>query len=222
VKFNSPTVRSTTFLIVVCCISVVYYIYVLRPQQHFYNAHHVAIKGIYLIKPLDVPNFSLTDNHNNPFTEKQLYGHWTMVFFGFTRCAMVCPTTMSALTTMMKILETKLDKAQLPQVVFITVDPDRDTIEGLDRYVTSFNPNFIGARTSAEGTAELEKLFHVTSIKQDNNQNAENYSINHSADLLLINPEAKIQAYFAYPQQPEQLASNYQSITLLNQFPKSK
>ena len=194
-------------------ISLILYLILIRPQQQYYYSHHVDIKGIYLLKPLEIQDFDLIDNHNKPFTKNNLKGHWTMLFFGFTHCGMVCPTTMDALNKMYTILQKNLRNNDMPQVVFISVDPDRDTIKALNTYVTAFNPHFIGTKTTIKSTIWLEKQFHVISTKtQTKDEGNGNYTIDHSAEILLVNPDAKIQAYFSYPHQPEQLAKDYYSI----------
>ncbi|MES2218295.1 MAG: SCO family protein [Pseudomonadota bacterium] len=193
----------------VILLSVIFYIVILRPQQFYYNAHHVSVNGTYLLKPLPIEDFEVIDNHNHSFTKANLKNHWTMLFFGFTHCEMVCPTTLSALNQMYKILEKSLPEAKLPQVVFITVDPDRDTIEKLNEYVTSFNPDFKAGRATTEKTIALEKQFNIVSTTQQVNGS---YTINHSPDILLINPDAKIQAYLSYPHHQEALVKDYNSI----------
>jgi protein SCO1/2 len=202
-KSNRKRSLKITSLIVI--IAFILYIVVIGPQQEYYQANYVKIHGNYLIKPAEISAFELTDNHGKRFTNNNLKKRWTLLFFGFTHCAMVCPTTLTVLNQTYQLLQKKLPAKNRLQVVFVTVDPERDTVERLNEYVTAFNPNFIGVRTTIEKTNELEKQFHIVATKDEN-------TINHSAEILLINPDAKIQAYFAYPAQSEQLASDIYSI----------
>lgn len=198
---------------IVLIISLIFYFSVLKSQRQYYLAHHVKIHGVYLLKPLDIQNFSLTDTHDNPFTRENLKNHWTMVYFGFTNCEMICPTVMAKLNNMYTALQKTLVKNDLPQVIFITIDPERDSLKRIKDYVASFNQNFIGARGSKDSTIAIAKQFHITAKKTPrNSQNDNDYAVDHSPDVLLVNPEAKIQAYFPYPQQPTALAKDYQSI----------
>ena len=190
--------------------ALIFYLTVLRPQQKYYNANHVNIHGVYLLKPIEINNFEFTDSHNNKFTKENLKGHWTMLYFGFTHCDVVCPVTMDTLNKMYLLLQNTTLKNNLPEIVLVSIDPERDTTKRLNDFVTSFNSNFIGVRSSIESTIALEKQLHIEA--QTNQQGSNNFNLKHSADILLINPDAKIQAYFQYPQQPQQLAMEYQSI----------
>lgn len=98
-----------------------------------------------------------------------------------------------------------LEKKDRPQIIFITVDPDRDTLPVITKYLNAFNKNFIGVRTSAEKTVLLENQFHIIAKKIEN-------SYSHTADLILINPHAEIQAYFSFPANPSQLKKDYLAI----------
>ncbi|MDR3478625.1 MAG: SCO family protein [Gammaproteobacteria bacterium] len=199
------------FLIVLFCI--IFYFNVLKPQKKYYDAHHVNIQGIYLLNPLVIPKFTLTDNHNHRFSNENLQGQWTLLFFGFTHCATVCPITMSAINQMYQQLILSKSNVPLPQVVFMSVDPDSDTIKIINDYVTSFNPHFIGVKTTAENTTTIENQFHIVSIKTKTTiKNVDYPVISHSAEILLINPEGKIQAYFAYPHTAKQLIKDYSAI----------
>jgi protein SCO1 len=173
----------------------------------------IKISGIFIETPKDISEFYFIDNHSKPFTKDRFKGHWTILFFGFTNCAMICPTTMEVLNKMYQILEKDLPNNQLPQVVFITVDPDRDSIAELNRFVTSFNTHFIGARAEIGETIALEKQLHIiTSKRQEKNREVNAYSIDHSMEVLLLNPAGRVQAYFPYPHQPEQMAKDYKLI----------
>jgi protein SCO1 len=204
--------KSLIWSSVIIILGLIFYAFVLRPQQQFYQAHHIDIKGMYLIKPLAVTDFAVTDTHNQQFSKQNLKGHWTFMFFGFTHCEMVCPITLSALNAMYRQLEKTLPKEELPQIVFITVDPERDSLTDLDTYVTNFNPQFIGAKTSNDKTLALVNQFHIESEKKASNKTSAGYTISHSSEILLINPKAEIQAYFSYPPQAELLVKDYNSI----------
>lgn len=191
------------FAFLIACL--LFIVFVLLPQKKIYDANHIDIPGIYLIKPLPVPSFTLTDNHGKSLTQNNLKGHWSFLFFGFTRCNSVCPVTMHALKEIYESLAATLPAEQRPQIIFISVDPEHDSIKTLNTYVTAFHPTFKGARTNPEETTRLEKAFHITALKSDNN-------INHSSDVLLINPKAEIQAYFSYPLKAKPVIQAYNTI----------
>jgi protein SCO1/2 len=173
----------------------------------------VKIDGVYLPTSKEMIDFELTDNTGKPFTKANLKGHWTMLFFGFTNCGMVCPTTMAALNDMYKNLEKELPGDRLPAVVMISVDPDRDSVERMNEYVTTFNSHFVGARAEMPQIETLEKELHLVAVKMQADGSAKNqYTINHSAEIMLFNPEGKLQAFMSYPHKADQMAKDYKAI----------
>ncbi len=193
---------------------IVLYFAVIAKHPHITkDLSQVKIDGVVLNEPKAINDFKLFDHHGNTFTVRDLKDHWTMLFFGFTNCGYVCPTTMTALTKMYRSLEQELPKDQLPKIVLISVDPERDTMERMSEYVSAFNPAFIGVRGEASDIDAFTKQLHITSIKmQADGEGANHYMINHSAEILLINPEGKIQAYFSYPHEPNQMSKDYKAI----------
>lgn len=170
----------------------------------FHSHTDVKIHGTYMQTPMDIEAFHLINQDGKPLTHETLKGRWAMVFFGFTHCPMICPTTLVVLNEMHKKLEQELPKNLLPQIVFISVDPDRDTVERLNQFVHLFNPHFIGARADTKEILALEKQLHLI-VSSDN-------TVNHSMEIVLLNPEVQVQAYFAYPHQATQLVAEYKAI----------
>jgi protein SCO1/2 len=173
----------------------------------------VKIDGMYLPTSKEMIDFQLTDNAGKSFTKANLKGHWTMMFFGFTNCGMVCPTTMAALNDMYKNLEHELPQERLPAVVMISVDPDRDSVERMNEYVSAFNSHFVGARAEMPQIETLEKELHLVAVKMQADGDAKNqYTINHSAEIMLFNPEGKLQAFMSYPHKADQMAKDYKAV----------
>jgi len=177
------------------------------------NDREIKIDGVYVSKPTAIQNFQLTDNHGQSFDKAKMRGKWTMLFFGFTNCGMVCPTTMSELNKMYGKLSKELPNKELPQVVLISVDPQRDTVEKINAYVNAFNPHFIGLRGDESQIANLKKELHIVSAKMQTGDGKNgHYTINHSAEIMLFNPDAKLQAFLSYPHQADQLVLDYKNI----------
>jgi protein SCO1/2 len=173
------------------------------------------IDGVFLPTPKDISDFKLTDNAGQAFTKESLKGHWTLMFFGFTNCGMVCPTTMSALNKMYTTLAMDVPRDQMPQVVMVSVDPDRDSVQRMNEYVTSFNPHFIGARAQMPQIESLEKELHLVAVKMDvEGQGKDNYTINHSAEILVFNPNGQLQAFMSSPHKPEQMVKDVKSMLM--------
>lgn len=202
---------SIFLLAFVAVAAIIYYLFVLRPQQEYYYKHHVNIQGTYLIHPLEINNFELTDTKGNKFTKDNLQGHWTLLFAGFTHCNSVCPLVMDVLDKTYIKLQSEITKNKLPKIVLLTIDPEADSLPQLNKFLSKFNPDFIGVRGDTRETTEIVDQLHVVVNRKEGNSN-----INHGGEILLINPQAKIQAYFTYPQRPDILAADYQKILTKN------
>lgn len=170
-----------------------------------------AFHGTLLEKPREIEQFSLTGIDNKSFTNASLQGQWTIVFFGFTNCGYVCPTTMAELNKMYRLLEEKKVKP-LPQIVMVSVDPQRDSLDKLDHYVRAFNPHFYGARGDEDVVRKMTREMGIAYAKVElpNSQNSENYDMQHSAALMLFNPQGELTAFFTTPHQADLLAKDYQ------------
>lgn len=203
------------WLVVICDVVIIFALlfYFMKPTHHVVISKNIKIDGVVLPTPQNIGPFQLKDQNDHPFTQNQLKNHWTFMFFGFTNCGMVCPTTLTELNKMYKTLQKDLPEKQLPQIVFVTVDPDRDTTKRIKGYMNSFNKNFIGTRASIEDTVNLEKRLHIIAAKiQIDGQGKDRYTIDHSAEILLFNPAGQLQAYFSYPHKHEQMVKDYKSL----------
>jgi protein SCO1/2 len=141
-------------------------------------------------------DFRLTDHTGKERTLADYRGKVVVVFFGYTQCPDVCPTTLTELAEAMKRLGADADRVQ---VLFITVDPDRDTQELLAHYVPAFDPRFVGLRGDADATARTAKEFKVLYQKQPG-ATPETYTVDHSAGTFLYDPSGKLRVYVGYGQ----------------------
>ena len=154
--------------------------------------------------PRKVSDFTLTNNHNQPMTNADLNGQWTLAFFGYTYCPDICPTTLAALNQAYpKIVATVSE--QPIKVWFISVDPKRDTIERLAEYVGFFNSEFIGA------TAEHKQLYPLVRsmgmmYSMSESTDEPNYLVNHSGSVVVINPLGQVIGRFKPKHAPGQIA----------------
>jgi len=160
----------------------------------------------------EVKPFSLIDNKNNAFTNDELKGHWTLMFFGFTSCPYICPTTMTELNKIYTKIKHSMSDSKL-QVVMVSIDPGRDTVEKMNNYVTSFNPDFRGVTGKNDSTNKLAKDMNVLALKiSSNTKESNNYDIDHSASIMLINPEGKLQGIFSMPHDANEIAKEFKLI----------
>lgn len=168
----------------------------------------VLESGVLLPVSRQIQAFSLVSD-TGPFTPTDLLGHWTLIFAGFTHCPEVCPTTLAQIKTAKAMLGPEPVKRLM--VLFLSLDPERDTPERLARYTRHFDPDF----RSATGTnAQLDSLaanLGLVFLKQIDPQSGQPV-IDHSAQLVLINPDGRLAGYLIPPFSPETLAADLKSI----------
>ncbi len=156
-------------------------------------------------KPL--PKFVLEDHFGNGFTNKNLKNQWSFVFFGYTHCPDICPTTLALLNQVEQVLKKETD-IDLPKTIFISVDPERDTVSQLAEYVPYFNPEFTGVTGSLENLQVLTKSLGIA-FGKDSDTESKEYEVFHSSRIMLIDPEGRLKALFASPHDVNQIASDY-------------
>jgi protein SCO1/2 len=148
-------------------------------------------------------NFHLTDHNGKPRSLEDFSGKVVVLFFGYTHCPEVCPTTLADLAQLMR----KLDKnAEQVQVLFISLDPERDTPELMLAYITSFDPTFLGLRGDAQATSQAAKAFGVNFSKQFSKSGE--YSVDHSDGTYLIGKGGHPLLRSPYGQRIEMLADD--------------
>lgn len=144
-------------------------------------------------------DFKLTEATGKVRHLSDFRGKVVVLFFGYTHCPEVCPTTLADLAQVMRLMGTSADKVQ---VLFVTLDPERDTPEVLSKYVPFFNPSFIGLHGDAEATAQAAKVFSVNYQKHSEKTG---YSIDHSDGTYLIGKNGKSVLLSPYGQKTEWL-----------------
>jgi protein SCO1/2 len=128
----------------------------------------------------------LTDHHGKPRRLEDFRGKAVVLFFGFTHCPDICPTTLAETAAAVKKLGADAERVQ---VLFVTVDPERDTAEALAKYVTAFDPRFLGLRGDAQATQRAAKEFKVFYEKR---KSGESYSMDHSGQSYVIDPQGRL------------------------------
>lgn len=152
-------------------------------------------------------DFDLTDHTGRRRTLADFRGKVVMVFFGFTNCPDACPTAMVEMAQVVGRLGTSGTSVQ---VLFITVDPERDTAEVLAKYVPAFHPSFIGLRGSAEDTARLAKDFkiHFQLNKGAPGADAKRYTVDHSTGIFVYDRAGKLRLYVGSGRSVEHMTSD--------------
>lgn len=165
--------------------------------------------------PRDLKPFNLVSGDNQAFTQQNLYRHWTLIFFGFTHCSNVCPTTLEMISRAYPEL-----KKQFPnlQVVLVSLDPDRDTPQALAQYTRTFNPDFIGTTGKLAELRKLQSQMGVYSAPDPATVSDKGYQIQHTASIMLINPQGQWAGLYKFGLQPKQFATAFsESVRLLDQ-----
>ena len=149
-------------------------------------------------------DFQLTDHNGQPRSLKDFRGKLVVLFFGYTQCPDVCPTSMAELAEAKKLLGTDGDKVQ---GLFITIDPERDTPEVLKAYMANFDPGFLALRGTPEQVAAVAKEFKVFSRKVPG-QTATSYTLDHSAASYTFDTQGRLRLYTRYGSGAQLLASD--------------
>ena len=162
-----------------------------------------------LPQPRALPPLDLVDQDNHPLPGDFLRDHWTLVFFGFTQCPDVCPTTLTTLAQMKRQLA-DLPAGQQPRVLLVSVDPERDTPAILKPYVTFFDPSFLGATGTLAATTQAATAFSVPFAKVP--LPGGGYTLDHGAGLFMVSPAGALAAYSSPPLDATVLARDYRKV----------
>ena len=149
--------------------------------------------------------FSLVDHTGRPVTQADYADRWQLVFFGFTHCPDVCPTTLAYMASVLDLLGEQADRVA---PLFITVDPARDTVPIMAEYVQAFHPRLIGLTGTEEEVAAAMSSFRSWAQRVDDPTAPDGYSMAHAGHIYLMGPEGKfIDVYQERDQPPEALAA---------------
>jgi len=167
--------------------------------------------GTYLSPRRSLPDFSLIDQQGRAFGAKNLRGHWSMLFFGYTNCPDFCPTTLTALAAMEKRLQASGASVR-PQVIFVSVDAKRDTPKQLAEYLPYFDPAFIGLTAGDQATVEAVALTLGAAVNFEPKEADGSYSVDHSGAIFVLDPSGREAAVLTGPFTAESLASDFKRI----------
>jgi protein SCO1 len=160
-----------------------------------------ALSSLLLLpEPRPVAGFDLVDGAGRPFSAERLQGRWSLLFFGFTHCPDVCPSALYDLDlASRRLAEAGNETGVAHQVVFVSVDPERDTPERIAQYVAHFNPEFIGASGAHEQLEALTAQLGVAYRIEAHEAGSERYDVVHSASVILIDPRGRLRGAFPPP-----------------------
>ena len=162
-----------------------------------------VINGTRIDPPKTVDDFTLVSD-NGPVSLRDLHGKWVVMYFGYTFCPDVCPATLSKIS---KALDRLGKDSSQVAVVMVTVDPERDTPEKLGAYVRRYNPNFIGLSGSLGEVDSVARAFGIFYEKKEVSTSA-GYLVDHTASVLLLDREGRINLIWPYEIEVAQMASD--------------
>ena len=170
------------------------------------NSHGVDVSWRY---EQAAPEFHLRDAAGKARSLADFRGKVVVLFFGYTHCPEVCPTTMADLAQVMRVLGKDADKVQ---VLFVTLDPERDTPEVLGKYVPYFNSSFLGLYGDAQATAQAAKTF---AVNYEKHADKNGYTLDHSDSTFLIGKQGRIVLMSPYGQRTELLVDDIRLLLAL-------
>lgn len=153
-------------------------------------------------------DFALTDHTGKPRTMADFRGKAVVMFFGYTQCPDICPTTMTGMTEAMRLLG---EDAKKVQVLFVTVDPERDTQQLLAQYVPAFHPSFIGLYSDPQTIAKTAQAFRVFYQKQPGSTPS-TYTVDHTAGSYVFDPQGRLRLYVKHGEKPELIAGDLKQL----------
>ena len=188
-------------------------------KQTSMTLKEAASKNTYIEFPdrKQLPLVMLDQANTDGFSSSKIKGKWHILYFGYTFCPDICPVELTVLHKMREILRKEITEPNLPQIIFISIDPERDTPDQVKKYVSAFDKNFIGLTGENKTLQTLASPFGIAWTKDaipttsDSNKDTF-YTMSHSTTLLLINPDSKVTGMFPAPHTAKDMALIYKTI----------
>ena len=174
-----------------------------------------------LPQPRELPAFNLRQSDGTPLVAGELAGHWTLVFLGFTFCPDVCPTTLAELAQAQKQWEA-LPESTRPRVLFVSVDPERDTPGKAGEYAHAFHPDTLAATADVPALEKFATSIGFVFMKvpgRNFEQNPQDYSVDHSANIAVLDPQGRLAGLIRPPFRPAAIADDLARLTSADRAP---
>lgn len=168
-----------------------------------------ALRGVAIESPRPAYDFELLGGGDQPVHLSAYRGKVVALYFGYTFCPDVCPKTLSDLTAALKEIGTQAENVQ---VIFISIDPERDTPDRTDSYAKAFNPTFVGLTGTADDIARVAGAYGVFYQRQDTANSAAGYLMDHSATVLVVDRQGVLRTIWPYDFPREDMVSDMQSL----------
>lgn len=201
-------IRRTVIICLICVAAVVGLIVKKVTDPRVLSQAELRVNGAVVFdKPRLFDDFTLLDHKGEPFTQADLEGQWTLIYFGFTQCPDICPMAMLDLKRLVEALPE--DLAGRTQVALVSVDPARDTPEVLAEYVGYFHPDFVGVTGDF---LTIRRFANQVNVAFSKVTQGDDYTVDHSGNIVLINPMGDYHGFFQPPFDLAKLKLTYTSI----------
>jgi protein SCO1/2 len=199
------TIKKTLIVITLSVIGIVIGIYTETYYQR--NTPQEYMEGVFWPNPKQIGAFSMTDQNLREFTQEKLLGQWTFVFFGYTNCPDVCPTTMAVLNEVYRLINDAKNPIDT-QIIFITIDPERDSLDKLAGYIGHFNSNFIALGGTQEQLDSFASQIGISYLYESAAEDG-SYLVSHTSSIFLFDTKARLISLFSQPFNPLEIQSRF-------------
>lgn len=173
-----------------------------------------TLQGVLRPQPKTLQVFDLIDQREQSFGLDRLRGKWSFVFFGYTYCPDICPTTLATLTAVVKRLKNDPQGPANIQVVFVSVDPQRDKPELIKAYLKYFDETFLGVTGVPQEIDALIRQFGADYVREPETKSGE-YLVSHTSSIFLVGPRTRLLAAFPPPHYPNTVVEQFRQIRSL-------
>ena len=178
------------------------------------SANELLINGLFLFEnPKEISEFSFYSSDGKEFNKSDLSNKWTLMYFGFTRCPDECPTTMYQISKLIKVLREKEYPLEDKQWVLVSIDPERDSPEEINKYAKGFDEAFIGVSNIRPMLISLATQLSVNNVMPGGDSMDHSHLDNHVNNIILLNPKGEFAGVFRPPFDISRLSLTYQSVT---------
>ena len=201
---NSKFLIPVMVFLVILAMGAGFYLSLKQSQKQ--NKQNLVAQGLFWPNPKQINDFGTIDHNGELFDTDRMRGKWSFVFFGYTNCPDICPITMSVMTDVYQKLIVDIEDVQ---IIFVTVDPERDTTNKLSSYVSYFDKDFIGLNDDPKNENSLISQVGIAYYYKKEN---EDYLVDHSASIFIIDPKMRLVAKLSPPHRSEKIIDQFKNI----------
>ena len=208
------TIKKNILIILVFILTVLVLFVNKLTSPRVLSENELLINGLFLFEtPKQISDFTFLSENNVEFNKDDLIGKWTLMYFGFTRCPDECPTSMYQISKLVKVLREKNYPLDDKQFVLVSIDPERDTPEQINKYAKGFDESFIGVSNVRPMLINLATQLSVNNVMPNGEVSDHSHLDNHVNNIILLNPNGEFAGVFRPPFDLSRLSLTYQSVT---------